>query len=138
MSELPHDAPHDLSGSADPAGDVDAGANLVTIDDFARIDLRVAQVLEAERVPKADRLLRLLVDAGESKPRQILAGIALWYAPESLIGRKIVVVANLQPRTLRGLESHGMLLAASVGEDDRPVLVTVADDAPAPNGSRLR
>jgi methionyl-tRNA synthetase len=108
----------------------------ITIDDFVKVDLRVATVLEAERVPKADKLLRLLVDAGEGKPRQILAGIALYYAPEQMIGRKIVVVANLAPRKLRGLESNGMLLAASVGEDGKPVLATFGEDVP--NGARLK
>ena len=84
----------------------------ITIDDFARVDLRVAQVLVAERIPKADKLLRLEVDLGYEK-RQILAGIAQHYEPEKLIGRKIVIVANLAPRKMRGLESNGMLLAAS-------------------------
>ena len=85
----------------------------ITIDDFAKVDLRVAQVLVAERIPKADKLLRLEVDLGYEK-RQILAGIAQYYEPEKLIGRKIVIVANLAPRKMRGLESNGMLLAASL------------------------
>jgi methionyl-tRNA synthetase len=93
-------------------------------------------VLEAERVPKSDKLLRLQVDLGEEKPRQILAGIAEHYAPEEVIGRKIIVVSNLAPRKLRGLESNGMLLAASVGEDGRPVLATFTEDVP--NGARLK
>src|SRR5262249_4667609 len=88
----------------------------ITIDDFSRVDLRVATVLEAERVKGADKLLRLVVDLGFDK-RQILAGIATAYAPEALIGRKVVIVANLQPRKLRGLESQGMVVAASVGDD---------------------
>ena len=85
----------------------------ITIDDFIKVDLRVAQILVAERVPKADKLLRLEVDLGYEK-RQILAGIAQYYEPEKLIGRKIVIVANLAPRKMRGLESNGMLLAASL------------------------
>ena len=85
----------------------------ITIDDFAKVELRVAQILVAERVPKADKLLRLEVDLGYEK-RQILAGIAQYYEPEKLIGRKIVIVANLAPRKMRGLESNGMLLAASL------------------------
>ena len=85
----------------------------ITIDDFAKVELRVAQVLVAERIPKADKLLRLEVDLGYEK-RQILAGIAQYYEPEKLIGRKIVIVANLAPRKMRGLESNGMLLAASL------------------------
>jgi methionyl-tRNA synthetase len=107
----------------------------IAIDDFVKVDLRVAQVLVAERIPKADKLLRLEVDLGYEK-RQILAGIAMWYTPEELIGRRIVVIANLAPRKMRGLESHGMLLAASNGEDGKPVLATFAEDVAL--GSRLK
>jgi methionyl-tRNA synthetase len=110
--------------------------SVIQIDDFIKVELRAATVLEAERVPKADKLLRLKVDLGEAEPRQILAGIAQHYAPEDVIGRKIIVVANLAPRKLRGLESNGMLLAASVGEDGRPVLATFGEDVP--NGVRLK
>jgi methionyl-tRNA synthetase len=80
--------------------------------------------------------LLITVDIGEEKPRQILAGIAQYYEPEKLIGRKIVVVANLKPRKLRGYESQGMLLAASVGEEGKPVIATFAEDVP--NGARLK
>jgi methionyl-tRNA synthetase len=111
-------------------------ANIISIDDFIKVELRAATVLEAERVPKADKLLRLVIDVGEDKPRQILAGIAEHYAPEEVIGRKIIVVANLAPRKLRGLESNGMLLAASVGESGKPVLATFGEDVP--NGTRLK
>lgn len=111
-------------------------AQVITIDDFVKVELRVATVLEAEKIPKADKLLRLIVDLGEPQPRQILAGIAQHYAPEDIIGRKIIVVANLAPRKLRGLESNGMLLAASIGEDGKPVLATFAEDVP--NGARLK
>ena len=107
----------------------------ITIDDFAKVDLRVATVVEAERVKGADKLLRLVVDLGFEK-RQVLAGIALAYAPESLIGRKVVVVANLQPRKLRGLESNGMIVAASAGPDDKPVLVGFHEGVE--NGARLK
>lgn len=109
--------------------------NLITIDQFAQVDLRVGQVLTAERIANADKLLRLEVDLAEPTPRQILAGIAEWYPPESLVGRKILVVANLQPRTLRGLQSRGMLMAAS-DADGKPLLATVPNETP--NGSRLR
>src|SRR5262249_44030043 len=108
----------------------------ITLEDFARVDLRVATVITAERVPKADKLLRLQVDLGEPEPRQILAGIAQYYSPEEVVGRKIIVVANLAPRKLRGLESNGMLLAASIGEEGRPVLATFTEDVP--NGARLK
>ncbi len=109
----------------------------ITIDDFAKIELRVAQILVAERIPKADKLLRLEVDLGPDFPRrQILSGIAEWYAPEDLIGRRIVVITNLAPRKMRGLESHGMLLAASHGENGKPVLATFGEDIAL--GSRLK
>jgi len=98
----------------------------ISIDDLAKIDLRVGVIKSAERIPNADKLLKLQVDIGE-EVRQILAGIALAYAPEELVGRKIVVVANLAPRKMRGLESNGMLLAASVA-DGKPVLCTFAED----------
>ncbi|HWE85480.1 MAG TPA: methionine--tRNA ligase [Terracidiphilus sp.] len=107
----------------------------ITIDDFIKVDLRVAQVLVAERVPKADKLLRLEVDLGYEK-RQILAGIAQYYEPEKLVGRKIVIVANLAPRKMRGLESNGMLLAASLPPDGAPVLAGFLEDVPL--GARLK
>ncbi|HTW45508.1 MAG TPA: methionine--tRNA ligase [Acidobacteriaceae bacterium] len=106
----------------------------ISIDDFAKVELRVAQVKVAERVPKADKLLRLEVDLGYEQ-RQILAGIAEAYAPEQLIGRKIVIVANLAPRKLRGLESNGMLLAASL-EGGRPVLAGFLEDVEV--GAKLK
>ena len=106
----------------------------ISIDDFVKVDLRVAQILVAERVPKANKLLRLEVDLGYEK-RQILAGIAQYYEPEKLIGRKIVIVANLAPRKMRGLESNGMLLAASL-PDGAPVLAGFLEDVPL--GARLK
>ena len=106
----------------------------ITIDDFAKVELRVAEVLVAERIPKADKLLRLEVDLGYEK-RQILAGIAQFYEPEKLVGRKIVIVANLAPRKMRGLESNGMLLAASL-PDGAPVLAGFLEDVPL--GARLK
>jgi methionyl-tRNA synthetase len=106
----------------------------ITIDDFAKVELRVAQVKVAERVKGADKLLRLEVDLG-TETRQILAGIAEAYAPETLIGRKIVIVANLAPRKLRGLDSNGMLLAASL-EGGKPVLASFLEDVPV--GARLK
>jgi len=106
----------------------------ISIDDVIKVDLRVAQILVAERVPKADKLLRLEVDLGYEK-RQILAGIAQYYEPEKLIGRKIVIVANLAPRKMRGLESNGMLLAASL-PDGAPVLAGFLEEVPL--GARLK
>ena len=106
----------------------------ISIDDFAKVELRVAQVKVAEKVKGADKLLRLEVDLG-TETRQILAGIAEAYVPETLIGRKIVIVANLAPRKLRGLESNGMLLAASL-EGGKPVLASFLEDVPL--GARLK
>ena len=99
----------------------------ITIEDFAKVELRVGVIKSAERIQGADKLLKLLVDIGD-EVRQVLAGIALAYAPEDLVGRKVVIVANLAPRKMRGLESNGMLLAASVGPDGKPVLCTFAED----------
>jgi methionyl-tRNA synthetase len=106
----------------------------ITIDDFAKIELRVAQVKVAEKVKGADKLLRLEVDLG-TEVRQIVAGIAEAYAPETLIGRKVVIVANLAPRKLRGLESNGMIVAASL-EGGRPVLAAFLEEVPI--GARLK
>jgi methionyl-tRNA synthetase len=110
--------------------------SFIEIDDFAKVDLRVGQVLSAERIPKADKLLLLKVDLAEEQPRTILAGIAQYYEPEKLVGRKVVIVANLKPRKLRGYESQGMVVAASYGEEGRPVIATFTEDVP--NGARLK
>jgi methionyl-tRNA synthetase len=124
-----------VGASAQAAAETAAqGPQHITIDDFAKVELRVAQILVAERVPKADKLLRLEVDLGTEK-RQILAGIAEHYEPEKLIGRRIVIVANLAPRKMRGLESNGMLLAASL-EGGAPVLAGFLEDVPL--GARLK
>jgi methionyl-tRNA synthetase len=119
---------------AEHAAETPEAPQYITIDDFAKVELRVAQILVAERIPKADKLLRLEVDLGYEK-RQILAGIAQYYEPEKLIGRKIVIVANLAPRKMRGLESNGMLLAASL-PDGAPVLAGFLEDVPL--GARLK
>jgi methionyl-tRNA synthetase len=100
-------------------------ANLISIEDFAKIELRIAQVLEAEKVKGADKLLKLQIKLGNEK-RQIVAGIAKHYKPEELVGKKIVVVANLKPAKLRGIESQGMLLAAS--NEQSLTLITVDRD----------
>jgi len=107
----------------------------ITVDDFLKVELRVAQIKVAERIPKADKLLRLEVDLGYEQ-RQILAGIAETYAPESLIGRKVVIVANLAPRKMRGLESNGMIVAASLGEHGKPSLAGFLDEVEL--GARLK
>ncbi len=135
-TEAPASGPFASAASQVPAGAGPADASQqIGIDDFIKVELRVAQILVAERIPKADKLLRLEVDLGYEK-RQILSGIAQWYAPEELIGRRIVIVANLAPRKMRGLESHGMLLAASEGAEGKPVLATFGEDIAL--GSRVR
>jgi methionyl-tRNA synthetase len=117
-------------------GQAEGVASFIEIGDFAKIELRVGEILTAERVPKSDKLLRFTIDLGEQEPRQVLAGIAEYYEPEKMIGRKVVVVANLKPRKLRGYESQGMILAASIGEEGRPVIATFTEDVP--NGARLK
>ena len=135
-STPPHsEAPASGPFAASAVGSATPDTPQIAIDDFVKIDLRVAQIVVAERIPKADKLLRLEVDLGYER-RQILSGIAEWYTPEELVGRRIVVIANLTPRTMRGLESHGMLLAASHGENGKPVLATFGEEIAL--GSRLR
>jgi methionyl-tRNA synthetase len=121
----------ELTPGAKPAAIPDGK---ISIEDFAKIELRVAQVKSAERVKGADKLLRLEVDLG-TEVRQLVAGIAEAYEPESLVGRKVVIVANLAPRKLRGLESNGMVVAASP-EGGKPVLASFLEDVPV--GTRLK
>jgi methionyl-tRNA synthetase len=108
----------------------------ITIDDFLKVELRVGEIKVAERIPKSDKLIRFEIDLGEEKPRQILAGLAEYYEPEKLIGRKVVVVANLKPRKMRGLESQGMVCAASLNEEDTPALAAFLEDVKI--GARLK
>jgi len=132
-------AAHGPTEAAPPAKAAPAAAPVadgkISIDDFMKVELRVGQVKVAEKVKGADKLLRLEVDIG-TEVRQLVAGIALAYKPEELIGRKVVIVANLQPRKLRGLESNGMIVAASVGEDGKPVLAGFLEDVPI--GAKLK
>ena len=104
----------------------------ITIDEFKRLDLRVAEVLKAERAEGSKNLLRLQIRIGEEE-RQIVAGIAQWYAPEEIVGKRIIVVANLKPATIRGLESKGMLLAAQDGSE----LSIVVLDKPLKSGVKV-
>ncbi len=110
-------------------------ADPIQYDDFARVELRVAKVLEARPHPNADKLLLLQVDLGEESPRQVVAGIKAHYTPEALVGKNIVVVANLAPAVLRGETSNGMLLAATSGE--KVVLLTVDDPGCVP-GAKIK
>ncbi len=108
--------------------------DLISIDDFAKVELKVAEIEFCEPVPKSDKLLRLELDDGEGT-RQVVSGIAKWYKPEDLVGKKVVIVANLKPVKLRGVESNGMVLAADAGADD--VRVLFVDDS-IPNGANIR
>jgi len=130
---LPESAPK----PGTPVAPVEAAPDTVapiTIDDFMKVQLLVGEILAAEPVPNATKLLRLAVQTGEDETRTILSGIAEFYKPEDLVGKQVVVVANLLPRKMRGIESQGMLLAADV--DGRAVLVH--PDAMVPAGSRVR
>ncbi len=110
----------------------------ITFDDFSKIDLRVATVTAAETHPDADRLLKLQLDDGSGTPRQVCAGIKAWYDPQTLVGRQVVIVANLAPRKLRGEISQGMVLAAcSPTGDGGEDVVLVALDRPAPPGATV-
>ena len=127
-------APASATQAIKPAGATVTPDGKISIDDFAKVELRVGQVKVAERVKGADKLLRLEVDLG-SETRQVVAGIAEAYAPETLVGRKVVIVANLAPRKLRGLESNGMIVAASP-DGGKPVLASFLEDVPV--GTRLK
>ncbi len=111
-----------------------ASQKLIDYQDFAKIDLRVGYVESAEPVPGAKKLIRLIVDLGSEK-RQILAGLAEWYKPEDLKGKYIIVVANLKPKKMMGLESQGMLLAAGCGKGETPVILTV--EKPVKPGTKV-
>jgi len=114
---------------------VETGPAKIPIDDFAKVELRVGLVLTAECVKGSDKLMLMKVDIGEPEPRTIVAGIAEAYTPVELVNRKVVIVANLEPRKLRGIESNGMIVAASV-EGGKPVLAGFHEDIPA--GARLK
>ena len=122
-------------GAGAAAAAAPAAVEKIGIEDFAKVEMRVGLVKTAERIAGADKLLKLTVDIG-SEVRQICAGIAQYYEPEKLIGRKVVVVVNLVPRKLRGVESNGMIVAATVGPEGRPVLATFTEDVEV--GARLK
>jgi len=132
-NELPKLLPEYYDGSAPKVKTESTEAtNLITIDDFKKADLRVASITAAERLPKADKLLKLQIDIG-GKPRQIIAGIAEYYKPEELLGKSIIVVANLEPVKLRGELSEGMLLAAKA----KGKLVLLTPDGEIPSGTAI-
>ncbi|MBO5934882.1 MAG: methionine--tRNA ligase [Clostridia bacterium] len=111
-----------------------AGVAKIGIDDFAKVDLRVAQITDCVPVKRAKKLLQLTLDDGTETPRTVASGIALYYKPEQLIGKKVIIVSNLKPAVLCGVESHGMILAADAGEND--VRVIFVDDLPT--GAKIR
>jgi methionyl-tRNA synthetase len=118
-----------------PAAAPPAPGDAITIDDFQRVQLRVADILAAERIEGAKKLLRLRIRVGENDERQLVAGIAETYAPEELPGRQIVVVANLQPATIRGVQSQGMLLAATNAEGQA---ILLQPDKPVASGAKVK
>ena len=124
-----------VPSSTVPAPAAATVAPKISIEDFAKVEMRVGQILTAEPVAGAQKLLKLTVDIG-SEVRQVVAGIAEHYQPEQLVGMKVVIVTNLQPRKLRGVESNGMIVAASVGPEGKPVLVTFKEEVET--GARLK
>lgn len=126
------------SPSTPPAAPVDAPITTdeIDIETFAKIKFRVATIEHVEAVPKSKKLYQIQVDVGELGKRQIVSGIASFYSPEQLVGRQIVIVANLKPAKLMGVESRGMLLAASTEGDE--VLALLSPDKPIAAGSRVR
>ncbi|MCE4600204.1 MAG: methionine--tRNA ligase subunit beta [Desulfurococcales archaeon] len=109
-------------------------AETIKYEDFAKIDLRVGKVVEAERVKGSKKLLKLIVDLGSEK-RQVIAGLAKWYKPEDFIGKYVIVVANLEPKKLMGMESQGMILAAPCEGGEKPALLTLTE--PVEPGSKV-
>jgi len=111
-----------------------APSDMITIDDFLKVKLRVGKVLSAEAHPNADKLIVIKVDLGDEQ-RQVCAGLKAYYAPEDLVGKNLILVANLAPRKMRGLESQGMLLAASSPDKQQVIILTT--DADIPPGSSV-
>ena len=101
-------------------------SEVIDIDYFRKVDLRIGLVKNAERIPGSKKLIRLIVDLGDEE-RQLIAGLAKWYEPKDLIGKYIVVVANLKPKKFMGYESKGMLLAAGCEKEEKPVILTVME-----------
>ena len=133
-ASAPEPAPPPAPVAAAPAPAVDDDA-IVTIDDFAKLDLRVALVTAVERVPKTEKLLKLSLDLGTER-RTIVSGIAQFYDAEQLVGKRIVIIANLKPAKIRGVESRGMLLAAG-GRGEGEALGVVTLDREIPPGTRV-
>jgi methionyl-tRNA synthetase len=130
-SERPTEKPEETSGK--PAEEAEEPQSRIGIDDFAKVQMRVGQILEAEKIEGSRKLLKLKVDIG-TEIRQVVAGISEAYNPEDLLNKKVILVANLKPAKLMGVESNGMIVAAS--DAGRPVLATFTEEVP--NGSLLR
>jgi methionyl-tRNA synthetase len=126
-------APPPAAGAPADAAPAESATGRITIDEFKRVDLRVAEIVAAEAVPKSKKLLKLTIRLGEES-RTLVAGIAEHYRPDALVGRKVVVVANLEPATLMGVTSNGMVLAGSAGE----ALALLALDRDLPSGAKVR
>ena len=135
LNPRPTPPPAASPAASSGAATAPAASAQIGIEDFAKVEMRVGQIKTAERIVGADKLLKLTVDIG-TEIRQICAGIAQYYDPESLVGRKVAVVVNLAPRKLRGVESNGMIVAASVGPEGRPVLTAFLEDVEV--GARLK
>ena len=106
---------------------------MITFEEFSKLELKVGTVLEAEDLEGSEKLLKLIVDIGEGKPRQIIAGIKKWYKADSLIGKQVIVVANLAPKVFMGHQSQGMMLAA---DGNKPILLKPSQKAPP--GTKIR
>lgn len=107
---------------------------MITYDDFAKLDLRTAKILNAERIEGSEKLIKLRLDIGELGERQVVAGIGTVYTPDGLVGKQIIIIANLEPRKLMGQESNGMLLAASA--ENGPVVLV--PESEVPSGTKIR
>lgn len=108
--------------------------SFITYDDFAKLDIRIGTVLSAEPVPDTDKLLKCVIDFGDMGERVIVSGIAQWKRPEDIVGKQLPYIVNLEPRMLRGVESQGMLLAASASEG----IALLSPDCPLPPGTKLK
>ncbi len=106
----------------------------ISYDEFAKLDIRIGKIVEVEEIPKSKKLIKLMIDLGEKSPRQVVAGIKQFYQPEELVGRQVVVLTNLQPVKLMGVESNGMILAGDI--DGRAVLLQ--PDSEVPPGTKVR
>ncbi|MCD6351959.1 MAG: methionine--tRNA ligase subunit beta, partial [Armatimonadetes bacterium] len=138
-AEAKAEAGKEAQGEAEGKGKAKAEAGaaesgLVSFEEFSRLDLRIGKVVSAEPVKGADKLLKLMVDVGEGEPRQVVAGLAPYFGPEDLVGKSIVLVANLEPATIRGVESRGMLLAAG----EKEPLALLVPDRDCPPGTKVR